>query len=488
MTNPITEILHWADTSPDAAAIVSDRARLDFGELADAVRRSASGLRRAGLRSGDVIAVRAQPEWAVVLQLALLHEGAVSLHGSDAVLDAWGSAITAVLDDGSQPLPTGGSGVRRIDVGASFLAGLGAVRPAADPHPLAEGDLVRIVFSSGTTGRPKGVPFTVGLTLARIASAQRHWMPADPFVSLLGVDTVSGFQTVIGRLLAGKAAVLPGDGAANARLLSAVSARSIKTSPARLADLLDALEEPDAPTLSVEFVQVAGSLLSATLARRCHRLLGVEPTYLYGSTEAGTVTRGTMDIQHPARVGVVVDDAQVEIVDDRDKEVTSGQVGTVRIRTPNMPSQYWHGGPEVNGSFRDGWFYPGDRGRVTLDGQLEIVGRADDLVNAGGAKIELAELDLWLAELPLVREIASFSFQDENGLVAVGVAYSASRSIEPRLVHDRVQALIPMVDVRAVLRVDQLPRNATGKVLRSELTARLVASRRCRRIANIPTS
>lgn len=465
--NPVSRILGWADERPEATAILSASARLSYAELADAIRRTAAALAREGVRAGQVVGVRAAPEWAAVLQLALLHEGAVSLHASDAVLAAHAERLDVLLDDSGR----GARGVARtIDVGPLFLSGLGAVRPADEPRALPGDALARVVFSSGTTGRPKGIPFTVDRMLARTDSAREHWMPADPFVCLLGPDTVSGFQTLLWSLLHGATYVLPGDGVANARLLAAVGARSIKTSPARLADLLDALEStPDEASVALEEVQIAGSLLSASLARRCQALLGVTPLYLYGSTEAGTITRGRVRPERPAAVGHVVEGAEVEIVDDEGRSVAAGMPGAVRFRTDAMPAGYWGGDAEVDAPFRGGWFHPGDRGVLTPLGELEIIGRTDDLVNAGGAKVELTELDLWLAELPLVSEIASFAFRDATGMLAVGVAYAATRAIEPQLVHERAQALLSTVELRAVIRVDALPRNATGKVLRSEL-------------------
>jgi acyl-coenzyme A synthetase/AMP-(fatty) acid ligase len=465
--NPVSGILRFAEAQPQATAILSASARLSYGEFGDAVRRTAAALTREGVLPGDVVGVRAAAEWAAVLQVALLHEGAISLHANDAVLAAHAERIDVLLDDSGR----GARGVARsIDVGPHFLSALGGVRPADEPRPLRGADLARVVFSSGTTGRPKGVPFTVDRMLARTDSARDHWMPVDPFVCLLGPDTVSGFQTLLWSLLHGATYVLPGDGVANARLLAALAARSIKTSPARLADLLDAVENDSAvPALALERVQIAGSLLSSSLATRCEALLGVRPLYLYGSTEAGTITRGRVQPGRPSAVGRVVDDADLEIVDASGRVVEPGIPGAVRFRTPHMPAGYWGGDAEIDAPFRDGWFYPGDRALLTAEGELELAGRTDDLVNAGGSKVELAELDLWLAEMPLVSEIASFAFRDSAGLLAVGVAYAAARTIEPRLVHERAQTLLATVELRAVIRVDALPRNATGKVLRREL-------------------
>jgi len=469
-TNPIEVVLGWADERPDAPAIVSPDVTITYRELADVVRRTAARLRQVGVRPGHVVAVRARPEWSAMLSLALLHEGAVSLHGSDAVLAAYGEHIDMVLGDQPARIP---DTVRVVPVGAEFMASLGAANPRTEPRPLEESRACRVVFSSGTTGRPKGIEFTVGSLRARTDSARQHWMPHDPFMCLLGPDTVSGFQTFAWSALHGAAYLIPTDGAGNLRMLVTHGVRSIKTSPARLGDLLDAVESSDEPPpLALEEVQVAGSLMSGGLARRCERLLALTPVYLYGSTEAGTITRGAVDPDDPTRVGCLVPDARLAILDEDGTDITgTGRVGTIRFRTPPTPQHYWHVDEETDSSFDGGWFAPGDRGSVDDTGALRVSGRVDDLVNAAGAKISLAELDLWLSDLELFSECASFSWQMGDGSTAIGVAFVSSRETDPHQLRERVRRSLPSIDVRALVRVDALPRNDRGKVARGALAA-----------------
>lgn len=464
-THPARVLMQHAADRPNDPAIVSPDLSMTYGELAEAVRRVAARLRSLGVRPGHVVGIRARPEWEAVLALAVLHEGACSLHASEPVIAAYGDRLDRLLLDAPRP-----GTARAVDVGPTFMETLGSVNAAIEPQPIDPATACRIVFSSGTTGTPKGVAFTLSMLLARTDAAHTNWMPAEPFFCLLGIDTVSGYQTFMWSMLHGRPWIVPGTGATNVDLANRSGARAIKTSPARLADLLDALEASSAhhgPRL--EHVQVAGALLSGPLARRAENLLGVVPTYLYGSTECGTITRGPVSADDPARVGWLVEGSELEVVDDHGGRVAPGELGSVRYRTATTPTSYWNGTPQANRAFRDGWFWPGDRGSIGPDGALRLAGRDDDVVNASGAKVNLAELDLWLAELDLLADVATFAFPDQDGTLRVGLVYVPRHDAPPEIVHDAVRRRAPFVEVSALIRVDVVPRNARGKVTRPSL-------------------
>ncbi len=480
-TNPAQTILDWGRSTPDVLAIASAQLTMTYAEFSDAVRRTASKLRRLGVRPGHVVAIRARPEIEAVVTIAALHEGAISLHGSEAVLAAYSDEIDVLIGD--PPRSTRFAG-QVIAVDAEFMLSLGSVNSAIEPHPLDESDPCRVVFSSGTTGSPKGVAFTVASLVGRTASAERNWMPLHPFMCLLGLDTVSGFQTFAWSVLNGATYLVPGDGPTNLELMGQHTVRSIKTSPARLENLIEAAEGAAAvttntaessgqsPAPALAEIQVAGSLLAPSLGLRCRAAFGITPTYLYGSTEVGTVTRGIFDLDRPNAVGAVVADAQLQLVDGSGTAVVGeGASGRIRYRSAHTPSAYWRGTSEANASFDDGWFYPGDFGAWGGAGELLISGRADDLVNAGGAKFNLAELDIWMAELDVFSDCASFQFRDAAGAVAIGLAFQSRNPVNPEVVLDRVRGLLPNLEIRALLRIDSIPRNQLGKVSRNALTA-----------------
>jgi long-chain acyl-CoA synthetase len=289
-------------------------------------------------------------------------------------------------------------------------------------------------------------------------------MPADPFMCLLGLDTVSGIQTFYWSVFHGATYLVASTGPRNREVIERYGVRSIKTSPARLADLLDAQ-----PASGLDVVQVAGSLLTPALGLRCEAVLGVTPVYLYGSTEVGTVSSGRFDAAQPHVVGELISSVDFELVDAAGQPVTEPDTeGTIRYRSAVMVDHYWLADGDPASAFRDGWFYPGDVGALSAEGQLRISGRTNDVVNANGAKFNLAELDIWLSELRIFTDAASFSFSTDAG-VGVGIAFVAKAHVGQEIVVEQLATRFPNLAVGALIKLDAIPRNQLGKVDRRSL-------------------
>ena len=451
--NPIDEVLEHSRANPTALAIASADFTMTAGDLADSVLRFAARLRQLGIAKGSVVGVTAHPAIEAVVTLALLHEGAIALSGTPAVLRAYSPNIDVVIAD--RPVQTS---ARTVTVDTEFLSGLGAVSIDIEPAELRDDDVCRIVFSSGTTGTPKGIEFSVTALLARTDAARRNWMPTDPFMNLLGADTVSGVLSFYWSVWHGVTYFIASTAQSNRVVIERYGVRSVKTSPDRLADLLAVGEG-----LDLDVVLVAGSLMTPTLGARAEAILGITPTYLYGSTEVGTVASGGFDASRPHVVGRLLAGVDFEIVDTTDQQVAAE--GIVRYRTAHTPASYWLGDGKP---FRDGWFYPGDLGWITEGGELHLSGRATDVVNASGAKFNLAELDVWLAELRIFADAASFSFTDDTG-VAVGIAFVAKPHVGQELVADQLRARFPNLAVKALIKLDEIPRGSLDKVDRAAL-------------------
>ena len=468
--NPVSRLFEHAERTPDAVAIAGANLTLTFGSLADNVRRVSGLLARRGVTAGSVVTVQTRVEMETIVILALMQLGAVSLRATEPVLRGYASSVDVLLADG---LVRGAGGLTQIDIDAAFVEALKGQRPLDTVHELTGADLCRIVFSSGTTGTPKGVPFSVDYLTARVDSARRNWIPAVPFMSLLGLDTVTGFQTFMWAMMNGETFFPVGDGQANLDLIRTHGVASIKTSPARLGDLVDAaVTKPGTTDLTV--IEVAGSLLPATVAAKTVEVFGVTPTYLYGSTEVGTVTRGAVDPAQPNMVGTIVDEIEAEIVDDNGTPLPRGIEGMLRFRKPGMPAGYWNVTASTGHSgFRDGWFYPGDYGQIDADNRLWLSGRRDDLINAGGAKFNLIELDQWLQDCGLFLDAASFQYVNSKGQTTVGIGFVTKNPPEPEILTNRLREFLPDLQFGALLRLAEIPRNQLGKVNRTLLAVKI---------------
>lgn len=467
--NPINRFFVTAKVQPKLLAIASAQYEMTYEDLADTANRFAAKFKLAGIKKGSIVALKARPEIEVVAMVAAMQLGAISLRATQQILNSYSSGIEFLVTDDALLAP---SGLIVVEVDFQFLQELNSVPPVTSIVELSDFEVCRIVFSSGTTGTPKGVEFKVSYLEQRIQSAFTNWVQKPPFMSFLGLDTVTGFQTFFWAILNSETYFYFVNAGINLDTINKFKIATIKTSAARLKDFVLECEKQEIGSLPIETIQVAGSLLSSALADRCLSRFGIQPTYLYGSTEVGTVTRGEFKALNPANVGTRVDDVELQIVNPNGSQTANQVEGLIRFRKAGMPKNYWlTNQTNSNSGFKSDWFYSGDYGLIDESGQLIIRGRKDDLVNAGGAKFNLLELDIWLNESRLFEEAASFQFLDEDGDNCIGVAFVSSAEIPPEVIISRLDDFLPGLNVRSLLRLSEVPRNQLGKVDRNSLTS-----------------
>ncbi|MFO1539410.1 MAG: class I adenylate-forming enzyme family protein [Chloroflexota bacterium] len=466
---PFAHLARVAQETPDRLFFHALAQRMTYGEAADAARRIAGELREIGVRPGDTVALDLPGGLHLVVLEALFHEAAIGWQqapgasGADRLVPDWLITTTVRPATGAR---------RTIVVDAPFLRRVGArstaIEPQAYPSPQA---ICRIVFSSGTTGYPKPVAFSIEMIEYRAVCAAGFWMRTPPFLSLLDVGTVSGFQAFYAAVMRGETYLVPGDPNHNVALIDLHEVASIKASPAQVAGLVDALATEGTKVPSLRIIQFAGSILPAPVAAAARRLTGAAIHNLYGSTETGTVAARYEDSDDPFDAGFVTEGTAVEIVDDADRVLPAGATGTIRYRRPLQATEYFRD-PEASARvFRDGWFYPGDLGTLAADGRLRLAGRASEIVNAGGVKVDPARVDAAAAGLPGIRDAAAFAFVNRVGLMEVALAIVTGPTFDAATVVRRLRAELGSAAPSVLFTIDAIPRNRMGKPLRHELAA-----------------
>jgi acyl-coenzyme A synthetase/AMP-(fatty) acid ligase len=475
--NPIRDVIERTASSPDSIAIQGAARQFSNSVFVDTVVRIAAKLRADGVRPGSVVGLRMDPFLNTVFLAALMHEGAVSFVARGNIVEEYAASIDAMYSDDAVFAQRVAGGVH---VSPEWLEGAARINPRIDPHDFAgDESLVHLVFSSGTTGTPKGVPFTLRDLKVRTAAARANWMPHLPFLSELGLDTVSGMQTYFWSLFAGETYLLPGSAVDDVTHIERARVQSIKTSPAKLKDLVAAVRANKSDVSSVKTVEVAGSLLSSQLAAAFAQVFDAELVYLYGSTEAGTITRAVYNPADSQRVGRVVPTARVEIVNETDDPIAPGETGAVRLQSDYQSTRYW---PPTSSptAFRGGWFYPGDSGFLDTDGTLVITGRTDELINASGLKINPAWVESHIGVYRGVSDFACFALASEEGTSELALAFVSENDINVDrfivFLRDQLGDNAP----RHVFRIAEIPRNSLGKVARLNLAGRINVAQRDR--------
>ena len=359
--------------------------------------------------------------------------------------------------------------------------------PLLKMHSDVHGNLpLLLVYTSGTTGVPKGAVHTQAALLANArASAWAHdFVPGDKVLSTLPMFHVGGLciQT-LPALLAGVEVVL------HPRFDPTAWLDEMHTSRPTLSLLVPAtmravFEHPrwaDTSLACLRGIMTGSSTVPAAYLETLHAR-GVPVGQVYGTTETGPVSIVLRLPDAMARVGASGwphPQAQVKLIDAQGQEAGPGATGEVCILADNLMRGYWSAGGQAGVGLQDGWFHSGDLGQRAEDGCITIVGRSKDMIISGGENIYPAEIENQLVTLPGVAECAVVGLSDERwGEVPVAVLVrtsdAAGQSLTSEAVLQHLQSRIARFKLpRRVVFITSLPKSALGKVQKPALQAQL---------------
>lgn len=479
----------------------TDGAIVSYGMLEAAAVRYGLLLEALGARPGDRIAVQVEkcPE-ALFLYLGCIKAGLIYLPLNTAyergelayfIGDAAPRVFVcaperaALIDDlvgadgaiAVHTLAPGGGG--SLPAAAAAMTG-DHVTARVEPD-----DIAAILYTSGTTGRPKGAMLSHGNLASNGATLARLWgfRGDDVLIHALPIYHVHGlFVAVHCALFSGaRMLFLARFDAAEvmARLPAATVLMGVPTFYTRL------LAEPDLSAAQCAGMRlfIAGSapLLEETFegfrARTGHTILE-----RYGMSEAGMITSNPFDGARVAgTVGYPLPDVEVRVADDNGAALPAGEIGTLEIRGPNLFKGYWRRAEKTRAEFRDdGYFITGDLARMDADGRVSIIGRAKDLIISGGLNIYPKEVEAAIDAIDGVAESAVIGVPDADlgeAVVAVVMPRGGAHGLDADTIRAALDGqLAKFKRPKRVFFVDALPRNAMGKVQKNRLRDRFAAA------------
>jgi malonyl-CoA/methylmalonyl-CoA synthetase len=436
------------------------------GELAARAAAAAGWLAAQGVRAGDRVLLPARKDLAfLALHLGTLRLGALSTPFNPAATPAELLHL-------------------RADSEARLLADLPGPPDGTAPPPAAP-DAARpalLLYTSGTTGRPKGVVHTHGSLAANLAAvhAAWGWSERDVLVHALPLFHVHGLLVALhGALFAGAACAL----------LERFEARTLLDEIARrratlfmgvptMIHRLAALPSGEPADVASVRLWVCGSAPLRAADRAAFRArLGAELLERYGMTETLMLTSQPLHGERRAgSVGRALPGVELRLADrESGRLLPPGEVGEVQARGPALFAGYWRA-PDATAAMRtpDGWLRTGDLGRLDADGTLTLVGRCKDLIISGGFNIYPQEVEGALAAHADVAECAVFGVPDEDlgeAVAAAVVPRPGRRPASEALVEHCRATLAHHKVPRRWLLLPELPRTALGKVNRAALAA-----------------
>jgi long-chain acyl-CoA synthetase len=486
----------------DRVAIISRSRPTTYGELRDQVARVRGGLAALGVRRGDRVAVMCSngryfvdsylavvglgaiavplnptspaPELehqiATVGAVAVVVDTAASVHWHDVSRERVPSVRTVVV---TEPVD---DAVVHADVDFAQLL-------ASEPMPSVdvEADTVAVLmFTSGTAGSPQAAMLSHGNLLSNIDQgrhAEGEVFPDDVVFGVLPLNHIFGLNVILGLSLERGATVVLVQRFDPYTALETIRERGVTVIPGAPPMWVAFSHFDDAPADSFASVRLAltgAAKMPEPAMRRLRDMFGIELAEGYGLTEASPVVTSAAGLAwKPGSVGKVLQGIGVRLVDADGTDVVEGDSGEIWVRGPNVFLGYWEN-PEQTAKVltADGWLRTGDIAVTDAEGFLYLVDRAKDLIIVSGFNVFPAEVEAVLAEHPAVREVGVVGVPHPltGEAVKAYVVVDGEHGVdEESLISWCTDHLARYKCPTKVLFVDELPRNAGGKLLRREL-------------------
>lgn len=487
---------HWAKKTPEAVALSQGGAVYTYRQLAHAMDEAAELLRRRGLRPGDrlmIVAENCVAQLVLIFAAARIDAWAVNVNARlsalevDAIRDHCEARLVAYTIGVSSEAAAhaqrhGASNLALPDIGEIAMGSLNEACRAEPVDADSKNQVAALIYTTGTTGQPKGVMLTHRnlLFIAAVSSQVRGVVSADRAYGVLPITHVFGLASVaMGTLYAGASLYLAAR-YSPAALIDAVrddGLTIVQGVPAMYARLLEHdYADWDPSRSSLRFLYAGGSPLDSTLKGNIERLFGRTLHNGYGMTESSpTISQTRIDApRQDTSVGSVIPGIDIRIVNAGGADVVMGEPGELWVRGPNVMKGYYRSPESTRAAINaDGWLNTGDIVRRDPDGALFIVGRTKDLIIRSGFNVYPIEVEAVLNSHPAVAQSAVVGRHLEDGneeVVAFVELDPAATDIgADDLVSYLESRLSPYKRPAQIIIMDVMPAAATGKILKGRL-------------------
>lgn len=502
MEASLVDLLLASARLPGRMALRRQRAAWSYGELVHAAAAAAAALREAGLRTGDRVGLlfRNCPEYvaflygamaarlpvvplnvqerANVLAMQVAHSGAKLVVG-DPDHPEW-KALCAALPESLATLSVccedqEASAVKFIDV-----MGHGVVAPL-EPPKVSHGELAMLLYTSGTTGRPKGVMLSHGNLVANTVAIQAYLRltPDDIGLAVMPFHFSYG-NSVLQTHLAAGATLLLEDNLAYphemVRRLERERVTGFSGVPSTFAILMSRCHLERFDLSSMRYLTQAGGAMTRAAIQRMRELVPSAAFFvMYGQTEATARLTYLPPEQLDERlgsVGIPLNGVEIRILDGDGREVPAGEIGELCARGPNIMQGYWRDDEATREVLVDDWLHTGDLAHRDESGFLYIDGRLVEMIKVGSFRVSPFEVEEVLATLPGIAEMAIASTPDDvlgQAVKAVIVQHEGA-GLDERMVKAHCRARLAAYKVPKVVEfARELPRTSSGKIQRYKL-------------------
>ncbi|HEY7130391.1 MAG TPA: AMP-binding protein [Nitrospira sp.] len=468
----IEMISYWARAAPQRAAIVQHDMTLTYRTFSEAIDLIGDRIERLGLDKSEPVAVSiCVPAFMLAAAFALMRAGySIALANPPLFPYLRAAGVRNIIHDLAEHAPTDG---RSIRFDRSWLASEASQTVWRQYEKRPTRDVDMIFFSSGSTGQPKRVAQT-GSALDQLLGY--YYSIAGSYQTVLnmpGLATSFGFNRACEVLNLGRTICLAPDVDAGLSLVDKCGVELIVASTQQVLVMVEAKRRNPAYRLgTVKEVVIGGSRIGPDGLAAVRTELSPNVSNWYGTTEAGLLASAPFEAIEatPTATGFVMPWNELEIVDQSRAVLDTDTEGLVRCRTPKLIESLRANGPDEVLGMRDGWYYPGDMGRITADGILSLSRRTADVINRGGGKLSVSKIEEALTNVPGIKEAAACPVEGRRGLDELWIAVVAEGAVNFDAIKQALrQHADVMIPPEEIFVLDELPRGELGKVQKDRL-------------------
>jgi len=480
-----------AQRDPDHVALRLDDMEVSYSLLDEGSARLAAVLADRGLKPGDRVGIMLpnvpyfgvcyygvlRAGGVVVPMNVLLKRREVAFYLGDSgagLMFAW----EGFADDANAGAQEAGAECIVVKPG-EFEKLLAGVEPRREVVDRAPDDTAVILYTSGTTGTPKGAELTHANLKTNCEITRDMFGIGGDVVTLGALPLFHSFGQTCGMnatlAAGGTLSLIPRfDPGKALEIIERDRVNLFQGVPTMYSALLHHEGHEKFDTATLELCVSGGSAMPVELMRSFEEAFGCKILEGYGLSESSPVASFNRPDRErkPGSIGIPIEGVEMKVVDDDGNEVPQGEVGEIVIRGHNVMKGYWNKPDETGDTLIDGWLHTGDIAKIDEDGYFFIVDRKKDLIIRGGYNVYPREIEEVLYEHPAVREAAVIGVKDDNLGEEVGaaVALKDGEEASAQELRDFVKEQVAAYKYpRRVWFVDDLPKGPTGKILKREI-------------------
>ena len=475
---------------PDKPAVIFEQTTYSYAELNQIANRVANGLAQLGITKGERVALLLPniPQF-IFAYLGIIKLGAIAVSLNTQLQSAEVSFI--LTDSQAAAIVVTPELVGQVQTDQlSHLRELLVASPEATPNSLAyliehanpeyqaqtmeRDDPAAIVYSSGTTGFPKGVTLSHSNVISNMYAKNLYcdMRPEDRLLLCVPLFHCFGQNAILNSAINACATLVLHRSFNYEQIIQSIARDQVTMFfgvPTIYVLLLNKAEP--AALSSIRYFFSGAAIMPVEIARRWYATFKIFIHEGYGLTETSPFAAYNHRFRYKfGSIGMPIDTVEMRIVDvDTGANVAAEQVGEIIVRGPNVMLGYWNNPTATEQAIRNGWFHTGDLGKYDTEGYFYIVDRLKDMINVAGIKVYPAEVEQVIYQLPAVAEVAVYGIADEvtGERVMAKVVIKSGHQLSEREIFALCRKQIASFKIPSSIEfVESIPKNATGKVLK----------------------